>query len=61
MSRKHQLAWAVWISHQVVPSLVLKIIGIMHQVVEHSRPSTTQIGTLLSLSSQGFFTGVISS
>jgi hypothetical protein len=32
MSRRHQPAWAVWIFHRVVPSLVLKTVVVMHQV-----------------------------
>jgi hypothetical protein len=32
MSHKHQLARAVWIFHQVVSSLMLKTVGIMHRV-----------------------------
>jgi hypothetical protein len=31
MSRKHQPARAVWIFHQVFPSLVLKTVGIMRR------------------------------
>jgi hypothetical protein len=31
-SRKYQAALAVWIFHQVVPSLVLKTVCVMHQV-----------------------------
>ncbi len=31
MSRKHQPAQAVWIFHQVFPSLVLKTVGIMRR------------------------------
>jgi hypothetical protein len=31
-SRTYQPALAVWIFHQVVPSLVLKIVGIMYRV-----------------------------
>jgi hypothetical protein len=32
MGRKHLPARAVWIFHQVVLSLVLKTVGIMHRV-----------------------------
>jgi hypothetical protein len=32
MSRKHQSAWEVWTFHRVVPSLVLKTVGVMHRV-----------------------------
>jgi hypothetical protein len=29
MSHNYQTAWAIWIFHQVVPSLVLKTVGVM--------------------------------
>jgi hypothetical protein len=32
LSHKHQPARAVWIFHRVVPSLVLKIVGIMRRI-----------------------------
>jgi hypothetical protein len=32
MSRKHQPARAVWTFHRVVPSLALKIVGVMRRV-----------------------------
>jgi hypothetical protein len=32
MSHKHQPARAVWIFHQVVPSLLLKTVGVVCQV-----------------------------
>jgi hypothetical protein len=31
-SRKYQPTQAVWISHQVIPSLVLKTMSVMHHV-----------------------------
>jgi hypothetical protein len=32
VNHKHQTAQAIWISHQIISSLVLKIVGIMHRV-----------------------------
>jgi hypothetical protein len=32
MSHKHQPTRADWIFHQVLPSLVLKTVGVMHRV-----------------------------
>jgi hypothetical protein len=32
MSHKHQPARVVWIFHHVIPSLVLKTVGVMRQV-----------------------------
>jgi hypothetical protein len=60
MSHKHQPTQGVWIFHRVVPSLVLKTVGIMCRVRRAVEAFEDPDRALLSLLSQGFSIGVIS-